>query len=355
MTNPIDALFKKEVIQPEVLQRSELEKIALCPHGAKLCKEHKITGGGNILCEAGTLAHALVKEAFDFCREQGDLSEVANYFQNELPKVRPDLQPDIIKGARALAERLTRLPLNKLIGVEYQIDYPPREKDGSVKNPPAWLISMEGKPLVLTTALDFVAHGNARNIIVVDYKTGYKKRSNEEAYNDFQAQFGAWLLFQLFPECESVDWFFDESRWGSTAYAEFVRDKQDKYLPNTTVQDLITSRIAEVVRLWATGCDDAWPVKEKCLWCDAIKHCKFANPEALEIGADPAAFIDKLQVISALADKMQDDATVYLKAHGPIEGTSCVFDRKPPSDRFYTEIRPKEPIVKEPRTRKGKK
>jgi hypothetical protein len=348
----LDGLFKKAAVQPEIAQRTDLERFAVCPHMAQLIKEHGIEASGKLL-ESGVISHGLVKEAFEF--SEGDIDGMADYVLNELPKTRPDLQPEILKGARRLAESLTRMPLNRLIGVEYVVDYPPREKDGSVKNPPAWLVKPNGTPIVLMTALDMLFRGNANNLIVQDHKTGYKRRTNEEAEYDFQTCYGTWLLFQLFQDIETIQWFYNETRWGTTAYAEFHRSKLDQYMPNLTTEMKLQARIQEVVRLWLMDCDEAWPLREKCVNCDAIKYCKFANEEALDFAQDPKAYVDAFNVRSALVDKMDDVLKEHVRQHGEVEGTSCVYKFVPPTSKFMPKCWPKESEVQAPRKKRTPK
>ena len=305
--------------EPIFADRSKVQQYATCPYSAWACEEYKIETT-NILRDVGGESHKLAEECIKTGIDNQTLPEdMADWFVNELPKVRPDIQPQVIRAVKHLAESILRLRPQKIIGVEEQIDWPSDMK------------AMDGRPFVLTTCLDLLTAGND-SLIVQDWKSGFKKRSNQEARDDFQAQFCAFILFMMYPECNTVHWFFDETFWGTKSYAKFERHASTIH-PDLTTEMQIKGRIFAALKLWQEDSREAWPEEKKCCWCDAIYVCPHANSQAKEIADDPKMFIDHMTVISELLKRYKKTATDYMKANGPIKGTKMVFEWRQPKQK----------------------
>ena len=324
-----EMLFGKQVVlKPFPVDRSDLEAYSKCPQQGYLLRQHRQEHLGKLV-DVGTLIHELIQEAIKYCEghyEQGDLSD---YFTNELPKSRPDLSAAALAAATYVAQSLDRLPIHHLEGLEKQIDF---------EFLPASVTPEGYGPLKLTTCIDLYYGGRRNNLVVWDWKTGFKKRTNEEAQNSFQAQFIAYLLWQFHPEIETIDFWFKETRWGTNAYARFDRSKTYLKIDDLTQEMTIQGRIMEVVKLWLSDCQDAWPDPVKCVQCDVKQYCKHAHQNAIDIAKDPKAFIDRLTVMEALVDDQKKIATDYLKEYGTIEGTSAVFEYRPSKPRFSPKL-----------------
>lgn len=366
MPNSIPNL-EPEALEPIIADRSTLERVANCPHsqylydliqaigdeingvatftdrafrlikGAPESLAAHITalikGGRDLLAvqdalpTCGTIIHKLIEEAFEFCK--GDLEQIPDYFAEELPKVRPDLQPEIIRAGRYVAIALADLHV-RVISVEQQIDHI------LIPEVPGTRGAVVG-----TTCIDLLAQGLNNSLHVIDWKTGWKKRSNSEAFNSFQAQFIAWLLWQQeeYAEVEKIHFWFYETRRDTKAYAKFDRNDEHPALPHLTQELAFQARIMTALRLWQTGCTDAWPEETKCCWCDVIQFCKHANTRAIDITKDPTAFVDRMIVLKQLLTKDKKTATAYIKKYGTVVGTVGVFEQTPPSTKFLTQIR----------------
>lgn len=350
-----DALFGKQKELPPVIgDRSYIEQYATCPLQAYLCRKHNIPVQ-NKLVDSGTIIHDLIEEAVEYCRESADWDMLADYFANELPKVRPDVQPDVIKAARFVTDELVNMPIQRLIGCELQIEHQFLPADPEAKR----------GPIILTTCLDMLFTGRDSSLIVYDWKTGFKKRSNAEAADAFQTQFIGWLLWQQ-PEYQSVEtihFFYKETRWGSVAYSGLERNKEWPQLPHLTTEMAFAGRIAEAVKLWLSDCQDAWPEEKKCLWCDAIWHCKYANALAKNIKTQTKQAVDHYQVLLAMCQKYKEGFTELIRggAVTEIAGTACVIKRKKPAEpKFSLAItksvaEPKPKPKKETKPKKGTK
>jgi hypothetical protein len=105
LQNALDGKEEANELADIILDRSTLAMAGDCPHQVQLEKENP-TETQDPLPVAGTLIHELVEETLEFCADSNESADLADYFQNELPKVRPDLQPNVIQGAKGLIRDL---------------------------------------------------------------------------------------------------------------------------------------------------------------------------------------------------------------------------------------------------------
>ncbi len=358
--------LEPKALEPILADRSTLERVANCPHSqwlydliqaiegvtgldlgtekqAQLMTDapdelvsristlihdgHDLLAVQDALPTAGTIGHELIHEAFVYCK--GDLEHIADYFAEELPKTRTDLQPHIIRACRYITSELADLHV-RVIGIELQIDHVLLPEIPDIRG-----------PVVVTVCLDLLAQGLGNALHVYDWKMGWKKRSKQEAFDSFQAEDIAFILWQQpeYSEVETIHFWFIESMHGTKAYTRFDRKQEHSSLPHLTQELAFSARISQAVRFWQTGCTDAWPEEKKCCWCDVIQFCKHANTRAMDITSDPEAFVDRMIVLKQLLLRDKKTATAYLKEHGKIVGTVGVFEKTPPSTKFNTQIR----------------
>ncbi len=358
--------LEPESLPPIIADRSTLERVANCPHSQWLYdliqaieaeyrkepltpKQMRLTSGASTelvariealvqdgrdllavqdaLPVCGTIIHKLIEEAFEFCK--GDLEHIPDYFAEELPKTRPDLQPEIIRAGRYVASALADLHV-RVIGVEMQIDHVLIPEIPGTRG-----------AVVGTTCLDLLAQGLNNSLHVPDWKTGYKKRTKAEAFNSFQAQFSAYILWQqpAYKDVQKIHFWFYETRYDNKVYAKFDRDDEHPALPHLSQQDAFGARISQALRFWQTGRTAAWPEEKKCEYCDVIQFCKHANTNAIDITKDPEAFVDNMIVLKQFLAKQKKTATTYIKKYGSIVGTVGVFERTPPPTKFNTQVR----------------
>lgn len=347
-------------MNPIILDRSRLEQLADCPQKAQLSIifdalsaeakglevfdwERKLVDAADRdliekmkavclqsntgrIAECGTQIHELVEQAFTAC--EGDLSSVPEWFVDNLPSIRPDIQPMAIRHARHIGDMLADFHVG-IIGVEKQL---------SVEILP----ETQTRPAVVgTMRYDVIGVGkHGDSLHVFDWKTGYKRRSNTEAFDSFQAQFGAWLLWQQqdYREIQTIHFWYYETLFGTKAYAKFVRDDEHPRLPGLTTMAAITGRVRQAVELFIKGDTSAWPMPDKCCWCEMIRFCRLANMEAKEIADDSKTFIDKLVTDEASLKRRKKAATDWVKAKGALCGTKVAFTRKMPAERFTADF-----------------
>lgn len=344
----------KPKFKPIILDRSRCEQYATCPLQAYLSIildalkahhnnlevfpwERKLLDAANrgliadmgeivlqstngSLAECGTQIHKLIEDAFNACGN--DLKLVPQWFVDNLPKMKPNLLPMAIRHARHVGDMVADYHV-AVIGLEVQVSLiivPETDTEPGI---------------VATTRIDLLGSGKD-NLHVCDWKTGFKRRTNSEAADSFQAWFIAFLLFQQkeYTEINTIHFWYYESMFGTRAYAKFERNEEHPRLPGLTTEVALKGRVTEAVKLFQADCREPWPLPEACLWCDVITFCPHASMEAKEIADDPCAFVDSLVVLQQLCAKRKKALTGWLKGHGPVEGTKVVYDRKKPADKF---------------------
>jgi len=272
------------------------------------------------LCECGQEIHDLLRKAFEECKN--NLEIIPQWFVDNLPKIKPNIQPMAIRHARHAADMISEYHVD-LIALEHQVSlviYPETETT------PA---------LIITMKYDLLGSRKG-NLHVMDWKTGFKRLTNSEAAESFQAEFGAWLLLQQEPykEINTLHWWYFESMWGTKAYARFDRLEEHPRLPGLTTEEAIKGRVLSAVDLFLHNCKLPEPLPYTCCWCDMIQFCPDAHMGAKEIADDPKAFVDRMVVIEAWLKKQKAMATIWIKAKGPLEGTKVSFTQKKPQQRF---------------------
>lgn len=277
-------------------------------------KKYACKGTETSICQTGVAIHGLIEKAFEEC--EGDLTRVPDWIVSNAPKIRPDIQPEALRAMRHVADMLSDLHVS-IIAIEQQV-------------------ATEMKGITLTCRLDLLAQGTNQSLHVIDWKTGYKRRTPAETADSFQAQFIAYLLWSqpCYKEVNVIHFWYYETRYGTKSYARFVRNEEHPRLPHLTQYAAFESRIANALSLFLTNTQDAWPDEEKCCQCDMVSFCSAAHLNAEQIDKDPKAFIDHLAYLCGKVAAMKKAATAWVKAKGPLVGTKVVFDRKKPSERF---------------------
>ncbi len=286
----------------EYIDRSDLEAFADCPHQGQLRKQHE----GEFethepLPEIGKLIHAVAETAIKTCNM--DLQEAADYITEELPKTRPDLQPETLRAGRTLANRLRWSKVTHVLLCEEQITrsiMPATNKKGE---------------LLVTTAPDLVlATSSPDKLQVIDCKTGWKERSNQEARDEVQTCVICWCLKAKYEHIRYIDFRYWNTRKNTTGYAyidleQIVGGTKDDPL----MQEMaFEQRIFEAARLYMEGCDEAWPTEAKCSLCPVLSWCKYADEVCKELDGDPKAYVDNTLVLSEVLkrrEKAISDAT----------------------------------------------
>ena len=290
------------------IDRSDLEAVATCPHQGHLRKQHE--GEFETFDElpvVGQLVHEVAKMAID--NAESGIQEASDLIANELPKARPDLQPEILRAGKSLANQILGWRSNSIMLHEQQITrtlFPASGDRGEVE---------------ITTAPDLVlATSSKQRIVVLDYKTGYKSRTNADAANEFQTCVICWILFALYEPVETIDFWYLETRLNNKAYARMTREKDELNLQ---------ARIETAYRYLLEKSQEAWPVTEKCGMCPVIRFCKHITGEIVAFSKDPAGYLEAYIVLDASLKKLREPLDAAVKAGRTIYCSTGRFDGDP--------------------------
>ncbi len=320
--------------EPVILQRSEMQSRADCPHQANLCVKHKDKiERHEVLPETGSQVHKLAEVAIK-ANEQ-NLQDAADYIANELPKIRPDLQPEALRAGRNLANELRRFEGSRLLLCEEPVTrslMPATQETGEV------LIVSEIDLVLATSKQD--------TIIVLDYKTGYKDRTNAEAMDEFQTCVGSWDLWGKYPQVNTIHWWYLNTRLHTRSYARLERERDEENFG---------ARIFEVARLYIDKSDEAWPEPKKCSMCDVTRWCKVADYEAKQLDGKPKKYIDAFIALEARCEKMKATIQESCKTGRRLYGTGGWYDDMPkrkPSQKISFKIQKQQKKKSEPTERR---
>jgi len=284
--------------EPITIDRSDLENTANCPFEAKAIRNGDIQNVSRLM-DIGSEGHRLIDEGIKW--GEGDYIVAADYILDEILKARPDIQPDVAKCLRFIANELRRLmgfSYGMLLGCEKQY---------SAEILPA---SPSRGAIILTTCMDLVLAGRDNTVIHIhDWKTGYKKRSSSEAYTAFQTCFLAWTLFDIYPDVQEIHFWYNQTMYDTRAYCHLTRERD--YLN-------FRGRLETAVMLWLQDSDEAWPDIEKCAWCPATAICPHVIAEARDFNADKEAFLLQMVATQSRLTAMKKVANAYVKEHGNI-------------------------------------
>lgn len=233
------------------------------------------------------------------------------YLKDQLPKARPDIQPEVIKSMYGLLGRLEHPHFRpwKIHGVEEQF------------TTTFWEATNTEPAYIITCCLDLVVMGrDDTSILIYDWKTGQKRWTSDDAFNAFQTQFGSFVLFKEIETVKEIHWFYDQTRFDcKPAYAGLFR-KRDYHN--------FQGRIASVLRLAKEGCKEAWPYDEKCCWCPATAICPHVIAEARDFNDDRKGYLKQYIALTARCKTMKGVMNEYCKQHGEIRADGQVFGDK---------------------------
>lgn len=311
MSDVFDMLNTPE-LDPIIVRRSILETTCSCPYQAMMIREGKAENGG-YLAEVGNEGHEVIKDAVSWAKSENgttDKDELIKYIEEELPKARPDLQPEVLRSMRGIAKTLRRIPVEKIVSVEKQYSH---DLMGATKN--------RGK-VTITCCMDLVLLAvTDTELHVHDWKTGFKKRSNSDVLTEFQTAFYCTVLFKVFPELERIHFWYEQTRFGDRVYGCADREK---HLPDFEM------RVFTALKDYLSESKEARPDVDKCTYCCCIKECPHANAKAREINDDVSEYFAQYIALTARVKEMKDVMNAYCKVNEEITYNDNVYGYVPP-------------------------
>ena len=328
-------LFREDALA--TVDRSTLENYATCPLMGRL-KETGVGKSAGKLAEDGEEVHrSLGVVLSEYVASEGNMTpaELSERALSELRDARPDLQPDVVEASRRMLWPWARYVAG--VNPHNILHY-----DGGSG---AWSGQLahdfETQQARVTSEIDLAHVGASAEVIEeVDYKTGWKKHTDEGVRESFQFQLHALLLMHTYPQVEEVRVRVWVTRHGyMTRRVAFTRGD----LPT------IEARVLSALAAWNANRNqdpadvEAWPVREKCALCDAVNYCTACDRDISDFALDPCAAVDTMAALEAKLGGLVKLARAYVKQHGEIvtpNGNAFGFDKpkksRAPTATLYT-------------------
>lgn len=309
-----DPLPPASDLPPVILDRSTIERYATCPWQAYRV-EH-MPPMGSEAADSGQEVHRIIASAVRGYATDG--VPPRDMMEQELPKARPDVQPDVIEGLRSCIWRIDAMLTSH--NPRDIIAYQDGEDDQAGQF--AWdlLPATETRgPIRITSEIDLLMRGTtATEVEEMDWKSGHKHWRSSNVRDAFQFQLHAWLIFNNFPEVAQAHIAVWNTRlMGSTAPYTFRRDSR--------IMEDFTARLTQAVRRRDCAHDpdgvepETWPSHNKCRICDVVLDCPQAATTAIWLNTDPAAYAQATEVMALALAQRREDLRAYVDAHGEVD------------------------------------
>ncbi|MDE2426757.1 MAG: PD-(D/E)XK nuclease family protein [Elusimicrobia bacterium] len=298
-------------IEPEVLQpadRSTLENAAECPRQARFIELGAVLNTSFAMASGQGCHDAFSAAISDYVDSRGQASfdDTKQLLLQELAKARPDVQPDVIKGAERSAYAFARY-LHDLHWENIRC-----WDGGRGEHSSQFAVDMEEFGLRVTSELDMLHDSESPEVLTeVDFKSGFALWRHGDVRSSFQFQLHALLVAEKFHTIKALEVRVWNTRLNSLTYPVlFKLDSESlysiKYRVRNAAKAYFDTRGKE-----PNDCEP-WPLVEKCAACPAAHLCDAARaPE----GA-PEQWVDKIVMLEAQASALSKLAAKRVKETG---------------------------------------
>jgi len=285
--------FKKCSKPPTFYYRSTLENYANCPFMADAVDNDKVQDISKPAL-AGQEGHRIIAEAWEFCEQ--DNQAAINYLSEEMPKARPDLQPEVVDSLKHFAGEMQRIDPWRIISVEKEYSATFFEAT-----------TTEG-PILVACCPDLLVGGrDETSLHIYDWKTGYKRWSSGMARNAFQTCLYSYVLFKEMPQVDEIHFWYYQTRYQKRAYCKLTREHDF---------DNLKGRVGEALRYALLKSNQAWPEPDKCAWCPATAICPHVIAEARDFNKGPAEYLNQYIALKARLSKMAQTMNAHVRNTG---------------------------------------
>lgn len=286
MSNPFDAELLPRV------DRSTLEAYSDCPLSARLSEG----ASPSFIMTSGNEVHHAISEIITEWIDDPTMSrgEMADKIRSRLNYARPDVQPDAVRGGSRAAWEIAGLfaPLSPLHVLRY--DGGTGKKSGQLSHQLGTL------PVVVTCEVDLLlATASKQQVVMCDWKSGWKQWAASSVADSFQFQFYAAMVLQNYPDVLSVLTRILNTRTNTWTYEiEFTRSDLDRYMGriHTTASVWWLHRNSDIAKV------PAWPGREKCEFCRVADKCPVNDVVKLD---DPVKAVRELHALQTKLDASQ--------------------------------------------------
>lgn len=294
-----------------VVDRSDLERFAECPARGYLMR-HKKVPLDKFCTNSGEEAHkAFASATREWIASGASITprEAAQTLEQEARGARPDVQPDVLRAVKWSTWEWSRFicsihPDNIL-----------RFDGGEDLNRSGQLavdITIGETVARVTSELDLLYAGPAKHLLhELDYKSGYKQWTSADAWDSFQFQLHALLVFENYPEADGLEVTIWNTRHNRRTYTvEFQRKHLDE----------IAARVRSAAAAYVTYRDDenapTWPGAEKCAFCDAAMLCPAVAQSQKTLEENPPGWVETMHALDVRLTEMRKAAQQHVSKTG---------------------------------------
>jgi hypothetical protein len=308
--------------EPLLIDRSTLERWATCPQQAWLIEAGRAKTG-NVDTASGQIVHDAIADltAEVYAGRVKHKGEGADMIRQSVLKCRPDIQLHALDAIAYSAWEIAEYLL-------FQASGEPRSPedimafDGGPDGARGQLaidVESAGQIVRLTCEVDLLmATASVEMAELTDYKTGHAVWSAEDVKSSFQfGTFYPYLVFSNYPDLTRLRVRIVNTRSNNVSPA--VEFRRDKFIRPAW------ARIQSALELRAKYANadksdvPTCPETSKCSQCDAIHHCKDADPDVAEIAGNATGQAKQLIVLEQRADKLKTALNAYVDKHGEIQ------------------------------------
>ncbi|MCE5277161.1 MAG: hypothetical protein ABFD92_16660 [Planctomycetaceae bacterium] len=314
---PFDDVMAGPPALPAVLlDRSTLERYAVCPLSAWAIETGAVEDASRAAA-SGDECHGVLSGAVGLYADQG--IAVYDYIRQEMLKVRPDLQEDVMDGLKRSAWKISeylsaRSPADL---VAFDGGAGPRSGQLAAELLPA---NDSRGPIVATSELDLlVAGATAAEMEETDWKSGHTPWSSAMVRDSFQFRMHAWLAFKNFPDLQQLHVRVFMTRVGyATPWVTFERDMMEAF----EARMLMAVRFREdAFILAADGRSEeipCWHDAEELMECPAVHLSRRVKHPAADLLEDPGRFASDTMAMAKALDDRKKLMRQYVMTHGDI-------------------------------------
>lgn len=310
-----------EDVKPElaVVDRSTIQAWGDCPWMAKEIESGR-AGPVGLPAEAGEAIHAALSaatQAWIDSNGNSSATDIRNDLEIELRRVRPDLQPEAIRGAMPSAWAWSKFLESIHPGNILRFDGGEEHRCGQLA------LDIPDLGARVTSELDLLYSSPSPEVLEeVDYKTGHKQHWVSDVADALQFQLHACLVFENYPAVNALRVRVWDTRFNRQTYAVvFSRNRMHDYL--------VRIRRSLEIRIEQWNDPQTWPLPEKCGMCQVASRCPVAG---YPIAETPEQVLRDLIAVEAKADALRARLVAHVDATGrDVRCGSVSFGRNKPA------------------------
>lgn len=311
MTQTIDPeleeLFSDEpaALPPIIVDRSTAERYSTCPAQAVLV-ERRIVSNESEMAQVGSAVHEILSAAVASRVDGKRPNEIHELIKDLAAKSRPDIQPDVMDACRRtypIMELLCRHDNgeDRCPDDVMRFDGGAGAQSGQLAFDLIPATETRGAVCITGEVDLLMATASDKEVLLCDWKSGWKHWTAGDVQRSFQFQFYAYLVLCNYPGLQRVTVRVYMTREGGAA-SDVSFDRSQMYVIGKRIESAVNLCLEWRGKL--TGAP-AWPEPAKCGICPASLNCPQAHEPEAGFSRDPKAALLRLVVISEVKKRIE--------------------------------------------------